>query len=147
MAKSRALVRFQPRPAPPVIVVNSGARRGARVRRAAGHVVHHARRGGRALGRAGKRSLPVLGLALGGAAIGYAESKKWLDKLPSIGGSRALPIALLGFGITKMVKNPTARMAGLAMIVAGAFDWGRVQGGSVTGFEGEDGGAGHGGGF
>lgn len=87
----------------------------------------------------------MIGLALGGAAIGYAESKRWLDKLPSVGGSRALPIALLGFGITKLIRNPTARMAGVAMIVAGAFDWGRVQGGSVTGFE--DGGAGHGGGM
>lgn len=88
----------------------------------------------------------MIGLALGGAALGYAESKKWLDKLPAIGGSRALPIAAIGFGITRFTRNPTLRMAGVAMIVSGAFDWGRVQGGGVHGFP-DDGGAGRGGGF
>ena len=93
----------------------------------------------------------MIGLALGGAAIGYAESKGYLDKLPAIGGSRALPLAGLGWAVTRFSKNPTIRMAGVAMIVAGSFDWGRTQGGGkgTHGIFGaaEDGGAGQGGGF
>lgn len=87
-----------------------------------------------------------MGIAVGAAAVGYLEAKGMFKKLPTIGGSQALTIALVGYAATRFVRNPTIRMAGLAAVAAGAFDFGRVHGGGVSGF-GDEGGAGHGGGF
>jgi hypothetical protein len=146
MAKTRSLIRFAPRPAAPVIVM--APRRGGRIRRAASRAGHHLRRGGRAAAHHGRKALPFVGLALGGAVLGYADGKGWLNKLPAVGGSRALPIAAAGYLVTKMVRNPTARMIGAAMVVTGAFDWARTQGSSTHGIFGvADGGAGAGGGY
>ena len=89
---------------------------------------------------------PAMGLAVGAAAVGYLEAKGTLNKLPAIGGSRALTLAIAGYAATRFVRNPTVRMMGLAAIAAGAFDFGRVHGGGVSGFDG-DSGAGPGGGF
>jgi hypothetical protein len=88
----------------------------------------------------------MIGLMAGGAALGFAEGKGWLNKVPAIGGSRALPIAAVGFAATKVSRNPTVRLAGACMAVVGAFDWARSQGGT-HGIFGVDGGAGAGGGF
>lgn len=76
-----------------------------------------------------------MGLGLAGAAVGYAQAKGYLDKLPTIGGSRALTIALAGYAATRFSTNAHIRMAGLAAIVAGGFDWGRVQGGGTSGLD------------
>ena len=88
--------------------------------------------------------MPVIGLALGGALVGYAEGKGFLKRLPQIGGSPALTVALAGYVATRFIRNPTVRMAGLAAVVAGAFDFGKVHGGGISGFD--EGGAGFGGG-
>ena len=87
-----------------------------------------------------------MGLAVGAAAVGYLEAKGMLKKLPAIGGSQALTLAVAGYAATRFIRNPTIRMMGLAAIAAGAFDFGRVHGGGVSGFDG-DSGAGPGGGF
>jgi hypothetical protein len=88
--------------------------------------------------------LPVVGYALTGAAVGYAESKGYLKRLPQIGGSPALTLALAGYALTRFTKNPWFRQAGVAAIIVGGFDFGRQQGsGGVSGLE--VGGAEHGG--
>jgi hypothetical protein len=81
-----------------------------------------------------------MGLALGGAIVGYAEGKGLLKKLPAIGGSPALTVALAGYAVTRFIRNPTARMAGMAAVVAGAFDFGKTHAGGVSGFDGSGGG-------
>jgi hypothetical protein len=68
--------------------------------------------------------------------VGYGESKGWLKKLPQIGGSPAVTLGLAGWAATKFSRNPTVRSAGLAALVAAAFDFGRVQGGGKTALEG-----------
>lgn len=128
----------------PQFVVHMPKRSRARalVRRAAPHV----RRGARAVGRGAKRSLPLMGIVIGGLAVGYLDGKKYLDKLPKIGGSSVFTLALAGYAATRFSKNPHIRMAGMAALAAAAFDFGKVKGGGVSGFE-DDGGAGPGGGL
>jgi len=131
MAKSRALTRFAPRP----IIV----RMPSRARRAGARVVHVARRGGRALARGGRRALPTFAVGFGGLAVGYLDGKGFLDKLPSIGGSKMVTIGLAGYLATRFVRHPQIRAAGLAALAAAAYDYGRKQagGGGASGW-GED---------
>lgn len=117
---------------PPVIVVSQPRptvrrRVGALVRRAAPHArraAHHA-----------KRSLPVVGVAVGAAAMGFAQSKGLFEKLPQIGGSKVLTMGAVGYAATRFSKNHLIRNAGLAMLAVACFDFGRVQGGGTSGFE------------
>src|SRR5947207_15796356 len=119
MAKFGALAR--------PVVIQMPRRSGGRFRRT--------RRAGRAIGRVarsgarrGKAHLPAVGIALAAAAVGYAEAKGYLDRIPTIGGSRALTLALVGYAATRFSHNAHIRMAGIATIAAGGFDWGKVQG-------------------
>lgn len=117
----------------PQIVVALPPRRG-RVRRAArraGAVVVRAAR--RAAPHA-KRSLPTVGVTLGAAVVGWLDAKGYLDKLPQIGGSKTITLMLAGYAATRFIKNRHVRDAGLAALAAGAFDFGRVQGGGTSGF-------------
>jgi hypothetical protein len=130
MAKSTALAR-------PIVIAMP--RRG-RARRAARAIRHYGGRAVRRVGRAGARHLPATGIAIAAAAVGWAESKGYLDKLPTIGGSRAFTIALAGYAATRWSRNAHVRMAGMAAIAAGAFDWGKVQGGGTSGLDEASGG-------
>lgn len=128
MARKLALVRR-----PPVIVVSQPRaplrrRVAGGFRRAAGHVRRHG-------GRHARAALPVVGVAVGAVVMGYAQSKGLLDKLPQIGGSKVLTLGVIGYAATRFSKNPAIRQAGLAALAAAAFDFGRVQGGSTSGFE------------
>lgn len=76
-----------------------------------------------------------MGVTLGALVVGYAQGKGFLDKLPQIGGSKVLTLGLVGYAATRFIKNPSVRQAGLAALAAAAFDFGRVQAGSVSGFE------------
>jgi hypothetical protein len=83
----------------------------------------------------------MMGMALGGAVVGYLNQKGYLDKLPKIGGSRMMTLGLAGYAATRFIRQPQIRMAGLAAMVVAAADWGRVQGGGVSGLDdsaGED---------
>jgi hypothetical protein len=103
------------------------SRRG-RVRRAARRVYGVARRGG----SHARRALPTVGIALGGAVVGYLQGSGRLDSLPEIGGSKMVTLGLAGYAATRFVRNPHVRAAGLAALAAAAFDFGRVQGGGGT---------------
>jgi hypothetical protein len=76
-------------------------------------------------------------MVVGALGVGYLQGKGMLNKIPTIGGSRALTLALVGFALTRFTKNRMLRTAGVVSMVAGAFDWGRVQGGGVSGLEGD----------
>jgi hypothetical protein len=134
----RALVRSAA--APRVVVVQQPRQIRRRVGAAFRRAAPHARR----VGRHARAALPVAGVAVGAVVMGYAQSKGLLDKLPQIGGSKVLTLALIGYAATRFSKNPAIRQAGLAALAAAAFDFGRVQGGSTSGFE--DDGAGDAGG-
>jgi len=141
MAKSRALTRFQPRP----IVISMPRRRG-RVRRAARAVGHVARRGY----HRGKAHLPALGLGIAAAGVGYADAQGWFDVIPKIGGKKALGVGIVGYAATRFFSNRWLRLGGYAMLMAGAYDFGRVQGGGASGYGDEaegDGGGGRGSGL
>lgn len=87
-----------------------------------------------------------MGTLASAAAVGYLEAQKKLGFIPTVLGSRAATLGLIGFGVTRVFKHPTLRMIGTALAIAGAFDIGRVKGGGVSGFD-DDGGAGPGGGL
>lgn len=114
---SRALAR-------PVII-----RMPSRARRAARRVVHVARRGGRAV----RRSLPTVGLALGGAAVGFLKGSGRLDFLPEVAGSKMVSLGIAGYAMTRLSRNQHIRSAGLAALIVAAYDFGNAQGGGVQG--------------
>jgi hypothetical protein len=120
------LARFAPRPT----VVVMAPRRSGRLRRAGSRAVGVIRRRG---GSAVRRSLPTVGIALGGAVVGYLQGSGKLDFLPEIGGSKMVTLGLAGYAATRFVRNPHVRAAGLAALASAAFDFGRVQGGGTHG--------------
>jgi hypothetical protein len=126
MARHTALAR------PPVIVMQAPRRARAVARRAYSAIRRQAPRAR----RAAARSLPTVGIALGGAVVGYLQGSGRLDMLPEIGGSKMVTLGLAGWAATRFVKNQHVRAAGLAALAAAAFDFGRVQGGGGT--KGED---------
>lgn len=127
MAKhSRALARRSN------VIVVSAPRRG-RIRRAAravGRGVRHVARN-----RGGRKQLPVMGLGIMSAVVGWATAKGYLDKLPPIGGSRPVTLGIAGFLAQRYSRNHWVQEAGVAAVVAAAFDLGKVQGGGVSGME------------
>lgn len=120
----------------PTIIVAAPARRAPVTRRArAGAVARRAARRGVAVARA---SAVPAGTMLGAAALGYAQAKGMLNRIPTIGGSRALTIAIAGYALTRMSSNRTARDLGRTAMIIGAFDWGSKQGGGKSSLEGDD---------
>lgn len=115
-----------------------------RIRRAARRAAPHVRRFGRGARHVGKKVLPTTGVALGALVVGYLDGKGFLDRLPQLGGSKVITLGVGGYALTRFVKNPMIRQAGLAALAAAAFDFGRVQGGKVSGFEDVNGDAGAG---
>lgn len=112
--------RSPPTQAPVVVVAPRGR---GRIRRAASRVGGLARRAGRGAGRVAKHhGVPAMGMALGGAVAGILDAKGILNRLPALGGSRALTLAAAGYAATRFSKNNTVRMIGLAAIAVGAFD-------------------------
>lgn len=77
-------------------------------------------------------------MMLGAAGLGYAQAKGFLNKIPTIGGSRALTIGVAGYAVTRLTSNPTARMVGKVAMLVGAFDFGSKQGGGKSALEGDD---------
>ena len=113
---------------PNVVVVRSGGGGGRRRRSAAMRTV--VVRGGRRAGRAALRhGLPMTGLALGGAMVGYAQASGWLDSLPELGGSKMLALGVAGYFATRMTHNKYIREAGAAAVAVAAFEFGREHGG------------------
>jgi hypothetical protein len=111
---------------PNVVVVRSGGGGGKRRRgpsRAV--VVRTVKRGGRA---AVKHGLPMTGLALGGAIVGYAQAAGWLDSLPELGGSKTLAMGAAGYLATRMTHNKYVREMGAAAVAVAAFEFGREHG-------------------
>lgn len=65
---------------------------------------------------------------MGGLVVGWLDSKGYLNKIPTIGNSRALTLGIAGYAVTRFVKHPFAQTAGLAALAAAAFDFGKVHG-------------------
>lgn len=107
-------------------------RGGVRRRRSGGRKVHHRRSG--ASVSAGST---VSTLAIGGLAVGFADGKGYLAKLPTLGGSKAITLGVAGFVAVKYGKNKYLKAAGLAALASAAFDYGRVQasGGKLAGLD------------
>jgi len=120
MAKSLAFAR------PPIVIAMPRRRGGGRVRRYASRAVARVR-------RHGTRALPTVGLALGGAVVGWLQGSGKLDFLPEIGGSKMVTLGLAGYAATRFSRNAHVRGAGMAALAAAAFDFGRVQGGGASG--------------
>lgn len=135
MAKHNRSVALRSQPV--VIAMPRSSGRARRVVRATGRGV---RRVGRGIRSHGHKALPVMGVTLGAAVVGYLQGKGMLEKLPQIGGSRVLTLGLAGYAATRFIKNPHIRQAGLAALAAAAFDFGRVNAGGTSGIEGDAGG-------
>lgn len=76
-----------------------------------------------------------MGVALGGAVLGFAKSKGYVDKLPEIMGSKMVTLGLVGWGGLRFFKSPDMRAGCLAAIGIAAFDWGAAQGGGTSGWD------------
>lgn len=139
MAKSSALTRFAPRP----VIITMPRRSGGRIRRAASRVGHVARRGARAVGRHARRSVAPISIVAGGLAVGYADGKGYLDKLPPIAGSRMVTLGIAGFALVRYVRNPMFKAAGYAMLGAASYAVGNAQAKGGTSGDGGDGGGGY----
>ena len=74
----------------------------------------------------------------GSAGLGYAQAKGWLNKLPTIGGSRALSLGIAGYVVSRFSRNSTIKTLGHSAMIVGAFDWGAKQGGGKSALEGDD---------
>jgi CHASE2 domain-containing sensor protein len=72
-------------------------------------------------------------LAIGGLIVGALDGRGLLNKIPTIGGSRAMTLGIAGYLVTRFVKHPMARNAGLAALAAAAYDYGKVHLGSGGG--------------
>lgn len=120
--KTRTIVRFAPAAAPARKRRRGAVRRFARIK------------GRRFAGRA-KAHVPTLGIALGAAVVGFAEGKGYLDKLPSIAGSRAVSLGLAGYVASRYASNPHVKAAGVAALAAAAFDIGKSRAGVASGLD------------
>jgi CHASE2 domain-containing sensor protein len=92
-----------------------------------------ARKVGRGVVRHGKEHTPAVSLAIGGLIVGALDGRGLLNKIPTIGGSRAMTLGIAGYLVTRFVKHPMARNAGLAALAAAAYDYGKVHLGSGGG--------------
>lgn len=114
----------------PQLVVIRGGSGGGGKRRKSGRVRTVMVRGARRVGRgAARHGLPMTGLALGGAMVGYAQAAGWLDSLPALGGSKTLAMGVAGYLATRMTSNRYVREAGAAAVAVAAFEFGREHGG------------------
>jgi len=118
-----------------VIVLQAPKKRSiARRRRAPGRL---RRAGRRAAVGARSAAIPSAVLA-SSAALGYMQAKGWLNKIPTIGGSRAATLAVAGFAVTRLTKNHHLRLLGNTAMIVGAFDFGSKMGGGKSSLEGDD---------
>ena len=120
-----------------VIVLQQPRRSGGRLRRKARSSGRVRRAGRRAAGAARSAAVPAAVLA-SSAALGYAQAKGWLNKIPTIGGSRAATLAVAGFAVTRFTRNTHMRHLGHSAMIVGAFDFGSKMGGGKSGLEGDD---------
>lgn len=96
---------------------------------------YFAKRAGRAIARGArraaphaKRHVPAMSLAIGGLLVGWMDAKGYLNKIPTIGNSRALTLGIAGYAATRFFpKYPMVQNAGLAALAAAAFDFGKVH--------------------
>ena len=118
----------------PIIVMSPPKRRSVARRR----VTRIARRAGRRVATHARAASIPSSMLLGSAALGYAQAKGHLNRIPTIGGSRALTLGVAGYAATRISRNPTVRNLGFIAMVVGAFDWGAKQGGGKSALEGDD---------
>jgi hypothetical protein len=97
-----------------------------------------ARRAGRSIARGASRAAIPTTMLMASAGLGYAQAKGMLNKLPTIGGSRAMTLGVFGYALTRLTTNSTARMVGSVAMLVGAFDFGSKQGGGKSALEGDD---------
>lgn len=117
MAKYSSSLAFRPTAPAPVVVMAPG--RGKFRRRAAAVARIAGRRAGRA---ARQHAVPAMAMAIGGAIAGALDANGVFNKLPALGGSRALTLAIAGYAATRFSKHPMVRNVGLAAMAVGAFD-------------------------
>jgi len=117
-----------------LIVVQPSRRRSVSRRRASRIARRVARRAG---GAARSAALPTAILA-SSAALGWAQAKGHLNKLPKIAGSRAATIAIAGYAATRFTRNPMLRQLGQSAMIVAAFDIGAKFGGGKSQLEGDD---------
>lgn len=114
------------------VIIQMPRRAPGRLRRAgrrARHLIHRARGSKHAPG------IAPIGILLGGVAAGWAEQKGYLKKLPQIGGSAAITMVAAGYVAYKYGKHRALKAAGIAIMAAGAFDFGKVQAGGTSGLD------------
>jgi hypothetical protein len=124
-----ALALAPRRPSAPVLVV-APRRGGKRLRRRAAGA---ARAVGRRAVKHGIQHAPAMSLAIGGLVVGALDGRGLLQKIPTIGGSRAMTLGIAGYLATRFIKNPFVRNAGLAALAAAAYDYGKVHLGTLGG--------------
>lgn len=126
MAKRRsgstALVR------PTVIVASPARRRSGGIRRAGRAVARHARRGGVALAKTAWEEKTAIAAVGGAGLLGYAEGSGMLSFIPEFGIGRIPELAIVTYGLGRVLKQPKLRQAGIGLAAAAAFGFGLTKG-------------------
>ena len=117
-----------------LIVLQQPKRRSVGRRRAS----RIARRVARRAGGAARSAVVPMTTVAAATALGWAQSKGHLNKLPKIAGSRAATVAAVGYGLSRFTRNPHLRALGHAALLIGAFDVGAKLGGGKSKLEGDD---------
>jgi len=120
-----------------LIVLQQPRRAGGGLRRKA-RSSGRLRRAGRRVGKVARSGAVPAAVLAASAALGYAQAKGWLNKIPTIGGSRAATLAVAGYAVTRFTRNTHLRMLGHSAMIVGAFDFGSKHGGGKSGLEGDD---------
>lgn len=125
MARSTALARR-----PTIIVMPR--RRFGRIRRAGRRAVGFARR---VRHSRHAPSVSSVALVLGAVALGYAQQKGHLAKLPKVAGSVGASLVVAGYIATKYGNHRFLKTVGTAAMAVGGFGFGRVQAGGTDGLD------------
>ena len=107
-------------------------RRSGRIRRAGRRALGFARR---VRHHRHAPSVSSVALILGAVALGYAQQKGHLTKLPNVGGSVGVSLVVGGYLATKYGNHRFLKTVGTAAMAVGGFSFGRVQAGGTDGLD------------
>jgi hypothetical protein len=126
MAKRRGSTALAPRVQ--VVAVSAPRRSGGRLRRAAGAVRRHVKRGGVALAKGAWEEKTAIAAVGGAGVVGYLEGSGMLEVIPDFGIGRIPTLALGTYFAGRAFKSTKLRHAGIGLAAAAAFGFGLDHG-------------------
>jgi hypothetical protein len=110
------------------VVAVPAPRRSGRLRRAAGAVRRHAKRGGVALAKGAWEEKTAIAAVGGAGLVGFLEGSGHLSFVPDLGLGRIPTLALGTYFAGRAFKSQKLRHAGIGLAAAAAFGFGLDHG-------------------